>query len=638
MMLVFNFTIIFPQEKEKVSVDPFLLVLSSYNPDNYRFAQFTRELEKYFDDKGHNERILIEDMGYNGISNISTWKEKMKDILLKYDDENLKAILILGQEAWCSFINQDTLVRNVPFFVSFASDNVLKLPDNNETNEFSILSVTKDYENHQFRGGFLNEYDVEGNIKLIQHLYPDTKEIAFLSDNSYGGIAIQSLLKKEMKEKFPHLNLLFLDCRFESINTIKERITNLSSNTALLIGTWRINKNGLYLSKNIIRDIIPANLNIPVFSLTGTGINDVAIGGYIPAYGYNVESIADNIMNCFDSTEVIRDIQLTKSEYHFNKDKLKKFGISDYMLPSDRVINDPLESKIKEYQDYITIILIVLFLICILFAKYIITDKKLKLKHEELLIALEKAEQSEKLKTAFLANMSHEIRTPLNAIVGFSDMLIDSEEHEERKQFGDIINTNNNLLLNIINDLLDLSKIEAGSLDFHMEQIPLNNLFQNEYSSFKFRVDPNVEFILDIPQKNIYIWMDPKRLSQILSNYLSNAIKFTKSGKITLGYHDMNNGVYMYVEDTGIGIAEEHHPKVFNRFEKVDTFAQGSGLGLSICMALEEAVGGKTGFESEINKGSKFWCWLPYNVSTDKKDFSPATVKLQKKNLDITAV
>ena len=163
-----------------------------------------------------------------------------------------------------------------------------------------------------------------------------------------------------------------------------------------------------------------------------------------------------------------------------------------------------------------------------------------------------------------------------------------------------------------MNELLDLSDIEAGSIDFHFEKIDVNDLFRNIYNSFKIRIKGDIEYIMDIPPETTYINMDSQRLNQIISNYLSNAIKFTKSGQIILGYRNEENGIYLYVKDTGIGIAKKNHHKVFNRFEKMDTFAQGSGLGLSICMAIEEAANGNTGFTSEENKGSEFWCRLPY--------------------------
>ena len=616
LILLFPFSFLFSQEKGNISSNPYILVLSSYNPDNYRTANFIKDLERHFDERGHNERIFIEDLGYSNIYTISEWKEKMQKLLKKYDDDNLRAILVLGQEAWCAYLNQDSLCRDVPLFVSFASDNVLRLPCKQNDTDYSFFSVRNDCTQVNMGGGFINEYDIEANIKLIKHIYPDVSNVAFISDNSYGGVVLQTLVKQEMKEKFPEIDLTLLDCRFEGVNSIKHRITNLSQNSVILIGTWRINNNGLYLSKHTLRDLITKDNPNPVFSLTGLGISDVAIGGYVPDYKFDVEMIADNLIKCFETSYVSPEIIPTRNVYHFNKSNLKKFGIREYVLPSEKIMEDQLEGKIKKYQEYITIILIVMMLLCALFIRYIITERKLKLKQEELIIALEKAEQSEKLKTAFLANMSHEIRTPLNAIVGFSDLMMYSEDNDEKKRYGDIISNNNILLLNIINDLLDLSKIEAGSLDFHLETIKLNDLFIKVYNSFQIRINDKTDFIIETPDKSAMIFMDPKRLTQILSNYLSNAVKFTEKGKITLGYYECDGGVYMYVKDTGIGIAEENHKKVFNRFQKFDNFAQGSGLGLSICEALAEAVNGKTGFESQVGKGSKFWCWLPYNTAT----------------------
>ena len=223
-----------------------------------------------------------------------------------------------------------------------------------------------------------------------------------------------------------------------------------------------------------------------------------------------------------------------------------------------------------------------------------------------------RAEQSDKLKSAFLANMSHEIRTPLNAIVGFSDLLMVTEDKEEKEEFIQIINANNELLLKLINDILDLSKIEAGSVELKYEDFDLAVYFNELAASMHRRiVNPQVHLVAKNPYETCIVRLDKNRLAQILTNFVTNAIKYTSEGTIEMGYEKINESIHLYVRDTGIGIPEDKKDKVFHRFEKLDEFAQGTGLGLSICKAIVEACRGEIGFESEFNKGSLFWAVLP---------------------------
>ena len=230
----------------------------------------------------------------------------------------------------------------------------------------------------------------------------------------------------------------------------------------------------------------------------------------------------------------------------------------------------------------------------------------------ELEKARSRAEQSDKLKSAFLANMSHEIRTPLNAIVGFSDLLMVTEDQEEKEEFIQIINANNELLLKLINDILDLSKIEAGSVELKYENFDLAVYFNELAASMHRRVvNPQVRLVPVNPYEACTVRLDKNRLAQILTNFVTNAIKYTSKGTIEMGYEKIDENIRLYVRDTGIGIPEDKKDKVFHRFEKLDEFAQGTGLGLSICKAIVEACRGEIGFESEFDKGSLFWAVLP---------------------------
>ena len=227
---------------------------------------------------------------------------------------------------------------------------------------------------------------------------------------------------------------------------------------------------------------------------------------------------------------------------------------------------------------------------------------------------MEKAEQANQLKSAFLANMSHEIRTPLNAIVGFSNMLPEVDDREEMREYTDIIETNTNLLLQLINDSLDMSKIEAGTFDFCPALIDVNQTMEEIEQSMQLRLKNDAvtfTFCERLPECMLYI--DKNRLMQLLSNFIVNAIKFTKSGSIRMGYRMKDiNTIYFYVSDTGCGMSPEQCRHVFERFVKYNPFIQGTGLGLSICHMIVEHLKGEIGVNSEEGKGSTFWFTLPY--------------------------
>lgn len=233
----------------------------------------------------------------------------------------------------------------------------------------------------------------------------------------------------------------------------------------------------------------------------------------------------------------------------------------------------------------------------------------------ELSEAKERAERSDKLKSAFLANISHEIRTPLNAIIGFSNLLTNTDKKEEIAEYQRIIVTNSDLLLRLINDILDLSKIEAGFMDRQLSEFDLSVYFDELYGSVRQAMaNPSVELVCDNPYESCLVRMDANRLAQVVLNYATNAIKCTYRGEIRMGYRRQGEGIYFYVSDTGIGIPDKDKPRLYRRFEKLNEFAQGTGLGLVICKVVTEASGGRVGFESEEGVGSTFWSWVPCEI------------------------
>ena len=240
----------------------------------------------------------------------------------------------------------------------------------------------------------------------------------------------------------------------------------------------------------------------------------------------------------------------------------------------------------------------------------------LKETEQKLIIARDKAEELDRLKSAFLANMSHEIRTPLNAIVGFSSLLAETDSRNERQEYIKIVQENNELLLQLISDILDLSKIEAGTFNFVYTNVDVNETCAEIIKSMSMKVSKGVELIFEEPFPECYIYTDKNRFTQVISNFINNALKFTQQGCITLGYEQVSHQkIKFYVRDTGMGIPEEKQKSVFERFVKLNTFVQGTGLGLSICKSIVSQMGGEIGVDSTEGVGSCFWFTHPYHAA-----------------------
>ena len=328
------------------------------------------------------------------------------------------------------------------------------------------------------------------------------ENIALVTDNTYGGISLQALVRAEW-ENYPDLNLVLVDSR-EGEETAFRTYATLPPRSAVMLGTWRVGSDGEYFMQRSLNDLVQNNPRVPVFSVTGTGIGDTAIGGYVPEYENGAEVIANQIRKYYD-TDDIEDAHFhtSKSLYLFDSRKLKEWKIAEYALPKGSVIEDTMAAKLSKYSHYIELLVAgILLLVLLLFVTWLLLRmRRLKLTLEEregqLVVAREKAEESDMLKSAFLANMSHEIRTPLNAIVGFSSILAETDEEQEKREYISIIENNNALLLQLIGDILDLSKIEAGTLEFNFSDFELNELMHEKENIIRMKTAEGVELIFE---------------------------------------------------------------------------------------------------------------------------------------------
>lgn len=531
-------------------------------------------------------------------------------------------------------------------FSCFASENGVMLPappDSLQTWRPRAIDYRVMCDSLNRVGGMLNRYDIRRNIDLIRSLYPQVENIALVTDNTYGGISLQALVRAEW-ENYPDLNLVLVDSR-EGEETAFRTYATLPPRSAVMLGTWRVGSDGEFFMQRSLNDLVQNNPRVPVFSVTGTGIGDTAIGGYVPEYENGAEVIANQIRKYYD-TDDIEDAHFhtSKSLYLFDSRKLKEWKIAEYALPKGSVIEDTMAAKLSKYSHYIELLVagILLLVLLLLFVTWLLLRmRRLKLTLEEregqLVVAREKAEESDMLKSAFLANMSHEIRTPLNAIVGFSSILAETDEEQEKREYISIIENNNALLLQLIGDILDLSKIEAGTLEFNFSDFELNELMHEKENIIRMKTAEGVELIFEPGLDACLFHSDRNRLSQLLINLLTNAAKFTAKGSIRFGYRTEGSRLRFYVSDTGCGIPPEGQRRIFDRFVKLNSFKQGTGLGLPICKSIVEHLGGEIGVKSEEGRGTTFWFTLPY--VTGKPCETPCgeipTVSVEKDKLTI---
>ena len=508
------------------------------------------------------------------------------------------------------------------------SRNAVLLPDSNiNVAEWTPESVNvEDLKNKERNlAGFVYNYDIKANIELIRKLYPSTKHLALITDNSYGGISLQALVRKEIG-KIDGIDFIPLDGRKNDIYNIIEEIKQLPPQSIILLGTWRVDVNDGYYVGNATYTMMLANPKVPAFSLTSIGLGHWAIGGCIPQYRSIGKDLARQAVHLLKEHPDELDTETIPNVYTFDAKKLKERSISTKELPPHSVFINTEVGLFVQYKFEILLlvsIVLLLFLIMVLYFylrtsklknKLLILIDKQKEDEIELRKAKDKAEESDRLKSAFLANMSHEIRTPLNAIVGFSNLLTIAENEEERDEYINIISSNNELLLQLINDILDVAKIEAGTLEFIDSEIDINALLSDIEQSSRLKAPEGVQvsFVEKLPY--CIIMSDKNRLAQVITNFINNAIKFTKEGSIRFGYEHKDDKLLFYVKDTGCGIEPEKKDLVFNRFVKLNSFAQGTGLGLAICQMIVKKLGGEIGVESELGTGSTFWFTLPDTV------------------------
>ena len=598
-----------------------ILIVTSYNPETRSISDNLSAFMDEYRQRGGKYTPIIESMNCKNLSEAYLWKSRMASILGKYKGKNRPSLVILlGQEAWSAYISQDTeIAKKTPSICGMVSVNGLVLPDDSiDTRvwEPESKNIYTDFGDYNIVAGYVYEYDVDKNIELMRRFYPDMRRVAFISDNTYGGLSMQALVKKEM-EKYPDLETIWLDGRTETFMEVSERMRRLPQNTCVLLGTWRVDCTESYVIGNTTYMLRDANPTLPVFTIASVGLGHWALGGYTPEYhavGKNIGAVTYDFLDKGDREGV--DLLTIPGKYTFDIKRLHEFKLDSLNLPQGAVLVNKTPSFYEQYKYWVIgVVSAFMFLIaCFLIAIYYIIrinhlKHHLEVSGEELLVAKEKAEESNRLKTAFLANMSHEIRTPLNAIVGFSSVLVsDDSSPAEKAQYCDIIQKNSDLLLHLINDILDISRMESGKIKFVWEECDVVELCQTALSTAEYGRKTSALFLFETPVTSLVIKTDAQRLKQVLINLLSNAAKFTPSGsiKLAIAIDKQHQQLELSVSDTGCGIPSDKSDRVFERFEKLNEYSQGTGLGLAISRLIVENLGGKIWVDKDYTEGARF--------------------------------
>lgn len=614
-----------------------ILIICSYNPAAHQTSVTISDYMDEYSKLGGQRDIIIENMNCKSFSEAPLWSKMMTQILAKYQGEKHPAqIILLGQEAWAAYLSQrDEMQVKVPVMCSLASSNVVILPEDTVGSLDSWMPESVDlFDDHlnipELKSGFINQYDIEGNIQMIQAFYPKTKHIAFISDNTYGGVTMQALVRKEMK-KFLDLDLILMDGRKHSIYTIVEELRQLPENTVILVGTWRVDMNEGDFMRNATYAMMEVTPTIPTFTPSSVSLGHWAIGGVLPDYRkVGGEMAMESVRMDTHPQDTAKHLSVIGCKAVLDSRKVKEWGLDPAVLPFKvQLVNQP----VSFYQQYTyqiwsacaLFVILVLGLCISLF--YYFRTKRLKdelLKSEkDLRVAKDRAEESNRLKSAFLANMSHEIRTPLNSIVGFSDVLaVGGSTEEEQQSYYQIIKTNSDLLLRLINDILDLSRLEANRVTLTWEECDVVQLCSQVVASVSFsRQSSENQFLFTTSFESFRMVTDVQRMQQVMINLLSNANKFTKCGKITLDFsvNEETQMAVFSVTDTGCGIPKEKQGLVFERFEKLNEYAQGTGLGLSICKLIVHKWKGSIWIDPDYTGGARFVFSHPLNLNIEKE-------------------
>lgn len=620
-----------------------VLIISSYGSDYQWSNSIMDGVNTKLKSTYPGIELNIEYLSSELFANPDSWMLKMNAIIDSYQETLPLVIIFISDEAWMAYnsVNTDKF-RDVPILLCAVKPHTIGMRDycdninNLQLSDFSsTLEVMKDYN----ASGVLREMNVSGYIDLMAKVVPKMDRLALVTDKRFYGVYTKLIFEEEIKKNHPNYPVEYIDARFVKTDSLLKNLPKITSNTGLLLTSWLTGEHGFEYSKDYIYKEMAAELKTPIFITNNIGIEKgYFLGGYFNRAAFWGEEIGTMLLEVIGGKNP-RDIQpvtMKDDQCYINWKVLHKFDYSEMDFPNNVVYLNRPEQFFEKYKIQV-LFGIAIFVVIIVAYVYIlrshlrlqraqkqtlqavaqttIANEKLREISKNLIVALKKAEESDRLKSAFLANMSHEIRTPLNAIVGFSELITTAENDDERADLANIIKRNSDLLLQLISDILDISKIEAGILSFTYAPVDLNAICHNAVTSMQFKCEEGVILTFTKPKQVIVATTDQNRLMQVLVNLISNAIKFTNKGSIEVGYQSYDeNLVEFFVKDSGVGITSDNLAHIFDRFVKLDSYKEGTGLGLSICKTIVETLGGQIGVESECDKGSRFWFRIRKNM------------------------
>lgn len=600
-----------------------VLILCSYSQETNSLTRTVDSFEAELNAHAVRPNVVLETLSIENLSDVKSWKSRMISILDKYRTPSKRpdVLVLLGQEALATYLSLDIAnIPDIPVFCGSCSRNYIEIPSENsdwELDSHDIIDVNALY---NIVGGCFYEYNVEKNIELINKLYPSVKNITFLSDNSYGGMSLYAHMRNSAP-RFPGYSFHWLDGRYLTIVTAVDTIANLSDTTALMVGTWRLDKENRFYIRSSISMMRQNNLSLPVFTISTSGLGDWAIGGFVPCYDDIGPLLAKMLIDFLTTGKT--QLYFIPSHYIFDYNVLQYHNIAESELPdSADIINRPQSVFLVYFFQILSAciaflaVLISLIVAVINLRKVRRLTRNLEYKQVELIDARNKAEANSLLKTSFLADMSHEIRTPLNAIIGFSQVVVnqgDSLTSEEKIKIIEIINRNSKLLSSLLNSILDISSIESGRTKFTIQDIDMVELCKDAIAEGESAcANKDITFLFKTDMLAFVIRTDMKRVKQVIGHLIDNAVKFTKEGTITLELAKLEDGAArIAICDTGRGIPADKVEEVFARFVKLDEYSTGTGLGLSLCRLIVERFGGWIWVDPSYCKGAKLVFTIP---------------------------
>lgn len=613
-----------------------VLIISSYNSDcqwsNTIIDALNVRLKKVY----QGVELNIEYLSSELFVKTDNWTSKMEVILDNYQETLPLAIVFISDEAWLAYNSANTeRFKEVPLLLCAVKPHTIdvkKYIQKKNSLKFSDFQLTAEVMKRHNATGVLREMNVSGYIDLMLKMLPQMDRLALVTDSRFYGIYTRILFEEEVKKQNPEYPVEYLDARFIQTDSLLRRLPEITQNTGVLMTSWLTGGHGFEYSKDYIYKKMASELKTPIFITNNIGIRKgYFIGGYFNRAAFWGEEAGEMLLAIIGgkSPKEIAPVTAKDEQCYINWWVMHKFNLSEKNIPENVVYLNRPEFILEKYKVLMSIIALIL---TILIASYVYTlrsylrlrraqketlraieettavNEQLRGIRQHLIEALKKAEESDRLKSAFLANMSHEIRTPLNAIVGFSELTTTAEDAAERVELASIIQRNSDLLLQLISDILDLSKIESGIVQLTCEETSFDSICRDVVTSLHGKCAPQTTLSFIQPEQSIIGYTDQSHLMQVLVNLVGNAIKFTPSGSIEIGYFAYSdNMVEFYVKDTGLGISEEQISIIFDRFVKVNNYIEGTGLGLAICKTMVKILGGNIGVESELGVGSRFW-------------------------------